>query len=473
MTFSHLDDSTTEDAWVRAGALSLRHLSAGDFAEGGTVLVLSAHPDDEAFGAASLLSRTHDWACDVTLLLFTAGEKSHPHSPTHTHERLKQVRLQEFDAALALLNPSVSSRFLEFEDGTLADRRDQVLQEILAELSAAHGPITIVAPYSGDGHADHETLGEAAVAAGREYRARVLEYPIWYWHWANPADSTWRSWSFLPDPEGLDKQEVIECYISQTQSLSQQSGDEAILSPAQLAHLDRGGDTFKVTNFTGTGFSTEEPGVAEEPGVNDAHTASRVFDDVHIDRSDPWAVRDSEYEITKRATLLAHLPRISFSHTLEIGCSIGVLSEELAGLSERVTAVDASRQALNIAARLRSGASGVSYVRATVPFEWPEGRFDCVVLSETGFYLSRTQLQQTLQRIDQSTTDTFVLVLCHWTGEILDWPLNADEVHERCLSFWPHHRVEFHAEAKYRLDILTVTKPPTAPGPVDAGRADD
>lgn len=467
MTFSHLDDSTTEDAWVRAGALSLRHLPTGDCAEGGTVLVLSAHPDDEAFGAASLLSHTRDWDCDVTLLLFTAGEKSHPHSPTHTHERLKQDRLQEFDAALATLNPSVSSRFLEFEDGSLADRRDQVLQELLSELSSAQGPITIVAPYSGDGHADHETLGEAAVAAGREYRARVLEYPIWYWHWANPADSTWRSWSFLPDPEGLDKQEIIDCYVSQTQPLSQQSGDEAILSPAQLAHLDRGGDTFKVTDFTVTGVS------AEESGVNDAHTASRVFDDVHIDRSDPWAVRDSEYEITKRATLLAYLPRSSFSHTLEIGCSIGVLSEELAGLSERVTAVDASRQALNIAARLHSGASGVSYVHATVPFEWPEGRFDCVVLSETGFYLSRTQLQQTLQRIDQSTTDTFVLVLCHWTGEILDWPLDADEVHERCLSFWPHHRVEFHAEAEYRLDILTVTKPSNAPGAVEAGRADD
>lgn len=468
MSFSHLDESTSEEAWVQAGALDLPLLTDDVCAEGGSVLVLAAHPDDEAFGAASLLSHVRACDADVRVLLFTAGENSHPHSTTHTQGRLKQVRLQEFDAALSTLGPSVTSRYLEFDDGSLAEHSDQVMQEIVSELCAAPGPVSIVAPYSRDGHADHEALGQAALAVGRRSRATVLEYPIWYWHWATPEDSQWRSWRFLPDPQNLDRQEVFECYPSQTLPLSDQTGDEAILSRAQLEHFDRGGDTFKVTDF-----SADKSETAAEAGVNDAHTASRVFDGVHIDRSDPWAVRDSTYEISKRATLLAHLPQTSFAHTLEIGCSVGVLSEELAGVSERVTAVDASSQALTIAEAHRPDNSRVSYVRATVPFEWPAGLFDCVVLSETGFYLSRTQLHQTLQRINESTTRRFVLVLCHWKGEIRDWPLNADEVHDSCLSFWPHHRLEFHADANYRLDILTVTKSSNSSEAAAGGDTDD
>jgi hypothetical protein len=40
---------------------------------------------------------------------------------------------------------------------------------------------------AGDGHPDHESVGRAA-PCHRTYRAALLEYPIWMWHWADPDD---------------------------------------------------------------------------------------------------------------------------------------------------------------------------------------------------------------------------------------------------------------------------------------------
>lgn len=462
MSFNHRDQTTPENAWVRAGVLNLPTLPTTLIPETGTLLVLAAHPDDEALGAASLLAHTRDKQCHVVVLLFTAGEKSHPRSPTHSPVRLAAIRLQEFATALTHLSPSAITRFFEFPDGSLPRFRERIVAETIAAVSAANGPVTVVAPYSGDGHGDHEVVGAAALDVGLRCHVSVLEYPIWYWHWASTDDRQWSTWAFLPDPPGLNRQALLSSYPSQTMSLSNRPGDEAILTPEHLEHFTRGGDTFRVT----TSKDATPPSVVHQrptsrgdtdSAPHDAHSASRIFDEVHHERTDPWNVHDSDYELAKRAELLRHLPRIPFAHTLEIGCSIGVLSRELARRSKQVTALDASREALKIATALHRG-TGVEFVHATVPFQWPAGHFDCVVLSETGFYLSQPQLHQTLQRIDESTPSQFVLVLCHWTGEIHDWPLNADEVHERCLSFWPGCRLEFHTFGQYRLYIATVTK---------------
>ncbi|WP_249203929.1 PIG-L family deacetylase [Brevibacterium sp. SMBL_HHYL_HB1] len=459
MRFSHQDRSTREDAWVQAGALDLPAVPESTIATGGTIIVLAAHPDDEALGAAALLARADEWSCQLKVLLFSAGEKSHPESPTYTGDQLKSIRLEEFDRALSTFDKAHSSRFLDLPDGQLPEYSSQIRDVIRQEIARSHGPVTLVAPYSRDGHCDHEAVGAASLDIGRSHHAVVLEYPIWFWHWAVPTDPRWQAWAVLPAPQGLDRNALLQCYPSQTEALSDQQGDEAILTSAHLEHFIRSHDTFVITDFrsgeASAGYGQEGIG---RP-INDASTASAVFDDVHRERSDPWTVWESEYEITKRETLVSHLPSTSFSHILEIGCSVGALTRELAAYSVRVTAVDASCEALKTAKRLQTTtATEIAFLHATVPYEWPEGHFDCVVLSETGFYLTRAQLQRTLERIDESTPSRFVLVLCHWKGDIEDWPLTADEVHDACLDYWPRLRSDFRSEAEYRLDIVTVDK---------------
>lgn len=462
MSFDHRETGTPEDAWRQSGILGLPAVPAEMLSAEGTILVLAAHPDDEALGAAAIVASARDRDADVSVLLFTAGEKSHPRSSTHSAEQLRDIRLEEFDIALSALNPAATSRFLEFPDTELPEHSEQVLNEVLSEVAASHGTVTIVAPFHNDGHGDHETLGSAALEAGRGSGSLVLEYPIWYWHWATPDDARWRLWKFLPDPNGLDRHEVFGHYRSQTLPLSDRPGDEAVLDAGHLAHHQRGGDIVAVTDFRGTsaGSAASDVGRSAAPAPNDARTAAAVFDAVHADRDDPWSVTDSEYERAKREMLLGHLPEDRYSHILELGCSIGILSRGLAEHARRVTAIDASRKALDRAERQVPDRSGIRFVHGTIPFEWPEGTFDCVVLSETGFYLSRLQLHRTLQRIDACTPRRFTLVLCHLRGDIEDWPLDADEVHDSCLSYWSHRRIEFHHDAEYRLDIVTITKTP-------------
>lgn len=460
MSFDHRDTGTSEDAWRQAGVLGLPTVPEETLDDEGTILVLAAHPDDEALGAAAIAASARDRQTGVSVLLFTAGEKSHPRSSTHSARQLGAVRLQEFDAALSVLNPAATSRFLEFPDAEMSAHSEQVLNEVLAEIAVSRRPVTIVAPFHDDGHGDHDTLGSAALEAGRRSGSLVLEYPIWFWHWASTDDARWRQWKFLPDPLGLDRREVFRHYRSQTRPLSDRPGDEAVLDAGHLDHHQRGGDIVAVTDFRVASASGGESDDDRSAGVapNDARTAAAVFDAVHADRDDPWSVTDSAYERAKRAMLLGHLPEVRYSHILELGCSIGVLSRELAEHARWVTAIDASRKALERAKRQTP--DGIRFVHGTIPFEWPEGNFDCVVLSETGFYLSRLQLHRVLRRIDACTAPRFTLVLCHLRGEIDDWPLDADEVHDSCLSYWPHRRIEFHHDAEYRLDIVTVTKTP-------------
>ncbi len=459
MGFDHRDPGTSEASWAEAGVQNLPALGVEAMPAEATFIILAAHPDDEALGAAGLLARLRRSAYRVVVLLFTAGEQSHPASPTHSTRELRDVRLREFDAALDLFDhQSLSRRFVGLRDGQLSAFSERIVCEIAVEVDQHQGHVVLVSPYSRDGHGDHEAIGAAALRVGRDHHTMVLEYPIWYWHWADPADMAWRSWSFVPDPTNFDRQAVFDCYPSQVSALSDQPGDEAIVSPAHLDHFRRGGDTFAVSDFSGDADPVPCGGDGSAK-LHDASAASAVFDEVHALRCDPWEVWSSEYEIAKRRNLLSHLPAVPYARILEIGCSVGALTHDLAGLGAQVTAVDASSQALRIARHRRSvPATDIDFVHATIPFEWPQGTFDCVVLSETGFYLSRSQLFDTLEKIDGSTSVRFVLVLCHWRGEINDWPLDADEVHRICLGAWPHHRVEYLYEGDYLLDIITVDK---------------
>ena len=77
---------------------------------------------------------------------------------------------------------------LGLPDGQLADHEDR-LTELLVEILEGAAPGTwCAATWRGDGHPDHEAVGRAAAQACARTGATLLEYPVWMWHWASPAD---------------------------------------------------------------------------------------------------------------------------------------------------------------------------------------------------------------------------------------------------------------------------------------------
>ena len=253
VSFTHQDAGTGEDTWAASGLAALPELplDAGELA-GQAFIVLAAHPDDESLGAGGLMARLRGLGARVTVLLCTAGEASHPDSPTTTPEQLAAVRLKEFGGALAHLLPDPDWRFLALPDGRLADHTPELhaaLQRAIADAAASGLPaerITLVAPYRHDGHTDHEALGAAAAEAAGAGGHGLLEYPIWYWLWADAADQAWQSWLRLPlDPaERRAKAAAMASHASQVRPLSGQPGDEVLLPPAFLEHFERPFETF-------------------------------------------------------------------------------------------------------------------------------------------------------------------------------------------------------------------------------------
>ena len=408
-------------------------------------VVLAAHPDDESLGAGGFLAKLHAAGAAVQFLLCTAGEASHPDSQTTTPEQLAAVRLTEFDTGVSGLAPSATWRFLELPDGQLAAHTEVIakaVREAVASFGHAAEHVVLVAPYRADGHTDHDVLGTVAAEVATKDGHGLLEYPIWYWLWSGPDDATWESWVRVPlnNHEQQAKANAMSAHASQTQPLSSKPGDETLLSDGFLEHFKRPWETF-----------AWHPSKA---GSNSAADAERIFDEVHAKEDDPWSYTTSWYERRKRALTLAALPEESYESGLEIGCSIGTLSEELAKRCDQFLAVDASSAALAQATERLSQFPSAEARHLTMPGEWPEGTFDLVVLSETGYYLSPDELTELLAHIEASTRPGGTLLLCHWRHPISGWELDAEAVHAmaRNQPGWSTHGL--YREKDFMLEVL-------------------
>jgi SAM-dependent methyltransferase len=189
----------------------------------------------------------------------------------------------------------------------------------------------------------------------------------------------------------------------------------------------------------------------------DASLPASYFDRIYAADPDPWQFESSAYEDAKYTRSLAALPARRFPRALEIGCSIGVLTERLAAHCDELLAVDVSAVALERARTRCMGQRGVRFALSQVPQEFPPGEFDLIVVSEVGYYWSRSDLRLSAAAIFNALGDNGVLLLVHWTDPVSDYPLDGDVVHEHFLERGSaaglrHALAERHP--RYRLDVL-------------------
>ncbi|WP_432560904.1 SAM-dependent methyltransferase [Kineococcus sp. SYSU DK003] len=320
-----------------------------------------------------------------------------------------------------------------------------------ARIRRLTGPGTLlVAPWTGDGHPDHEVAGTVAAQVAAQSGARCLLYPIWLWHWSHPGDERvpWQRGTHLVLDEAAvrGKREAMAQHVSQTGPLSPHPGDEVLLGAAVLAHFER-----EVEFFLRPAGSAP----ADSLGVE-------FFEQFYDEGGeDPWGFEDRWYEQRKRALTLASLPRRGFRSGLEVGCSAGVFTVELAGRCEDLLAVDIAPSALGRATARVAQAGLSNRVRtqvARMPQEFPAGEFDLVVLSEVGYYCGHEDLRDLVERVRGSLTQDGVVVACHWRHLVAGYPLTGDEVH-RVLRAAPDLEVlAHHEEEDFLLDVLV--RPP-------------
>ncbi len=180
------------------------------------------------------------------------------------------------------------------------------------------------------------------------------------------------------------------------------------------------------------------------------------FERMYAESEDPWEYRRRWYERRKRALTLAVLPHARYARAFEPGCSIGESSGELAERCDELLVSDGSEAAVRVAARRLAPLAHVRVERRLVPAEWPEGRFDLIVIGEFGYYLDAGELRLLRERAVQSLTPGGVLVACHWRHRIAEAPLTGDEVHAMLGEGEGLHRLSRLAEEDFLLETWSL-----------------
>jgi LmbE family N-acetylglucosaminyl deacetylase/SAM-dependent methyltransferase len=412
VSFDHLVTGTPESVWAASPELrEAREL--GPITPGTAVLVIAAHPDDETLGAGGLLVSAAALNCPVTVLIATDGDASHPNSTTHTRAQLAAIRRAEVSAAVGELAASARVVFLGLPDGRLEDHDAQL---DIALRAIIEPDSIVVVPWSHDRHPDHEACGRIGQRiAADTVGVRLLEYPIWVWHWAQPgAGQGWQPdgppvtrLRRLPLSPAVQqaKSRALAHHRSQVAPLSARPGDEAILPEPIMAHFRRSFEVFV------------ESAPAEQ---------ASYFDRLYDGADDPWELGTRFYETRKRRLLLDVLPRERYRRAFEPGCATGLLTLELARRCEELRACDVAGRAVE-QTRERVRGFNVQVEPGSIPDYWPDGQLDLIVISEVGYYCP--DLSELRARVEQSLAPDGVVVACHWRHPAPDHPHTAEDVH--------------------------------------------
>ena len=161
----------------------------------GSTVVVAPHPDDEALGCGGLLALLAQADQSVAAVLVSDGTKSHPGSTVFSAPARRAVRVAEFLHSLTILGiDEAAPLLLDLPDGQVPASADapeftngvDQLRAFLERRQAA----TVLVPWRRDPHPDHRATAQLvqAALAGMAHVPRRLEYVVWAWERAAPAD---------------------------------------------------------------------------------------------------------------------------------------------------------------------------------------------------------------------------------------------------------------------------------------------
>lgn len=154
------------------------------------------------------------------------------------------------------------------------------------------------------------------------------------------------------------------------------------------------------------------------------------FDGLYAGSPDPYGLATRWYERRKYAVSLALLPRERYRDAFEPGCSVGVLTEQLAARCDRLLSCDAAQAAVSSARERTRLLSGVRVEQRALPRDWPAGEFDLIVVSEVLYYFADQDLDQILGQATAALRPDGHLLAVHWRHDAPGYPRTGDSVHE-------------------------------------------
>jgi hypothetical protein len=177
--------------------------------------------------------------------------------------------------------------------------------------------------------------------------------------------------------------------------------------------------------------------------------SASYFDDMYAHSPDPWGFTSRWYETRKHAITMAMLPKAHYGDAFEPGCSIGVLSALLAPRCDRLLSCDIAPAAVQSAAERTATHRNVRVQQRSLPRDWPQGRFDLIVLSEILYYFAGPDLEHILSLTVAALRPGATLLAVHWRHPVAEHPRTGDNVHAAMAARPELTRVAEHYEPDF------------------------
>jgi hypothetical protein len=188
-----------------------------------------------------------------------------------------------------------------------------------------------------------------------------------------------------------------------------------------------------------------------------ARLPDAYFDRMYAASADPWQLGQRWYDKRKFAITLALLPYPRYRHAFEPGCSVGVLTAQLALRCDHVTATDVVTAALDATHR-RLIAAGVrdrvTLLHRSLDVDWPPGGFDLVVLSEVGYYLDAATLRRVLDREVPQLAKGATIIAAHWLHAVSDYPMTGDHTNDVIAATPGLHHIGGYRDEDVVIDVF-------------------
>lgn len=158
-------------------------------------------------------------------------------------------------------------------------------------------------------------------------------------------------------------------------------------------------------------------------------TSRQFFEMKYRENADPWSFASDTYEQSRYEVILEYVEAGRYERAFEPGCSIGVLTEQLAERCGHVLAIDIAESAVAMARRRCRGRSNVTIEQGSLSDNLPAGTFDLIVFSEIGYYFAERELERLARRMRHLLEADGSLIAAHWIGESGDHVLAGPRVH--------------------------------------------
>lgn len=167
----------------------------------------------------------------------------------------------------------------------------------------------------------------------------------------------------------------------------------------------------------------------------------RYFEYRYRLQADPWGYEISPYEQLKYRQTLEILPPKRFERVLEVGCSIGVFTEQLvqSGVAREITGVDVAETALKRARQRLARFNGVKLLLLDITRQELEDSFDLIICAEILYYLGMKNILLVRDKLIGALREGGHLVLVN------PWPL-ACTLHGIFLERPELHKIKEHIE---------------------------